>query len=569
MRHRCYIGAAIVAVSCGLWAGCRSPAPAAKTRGTQPAAASTSPPSDDALLEKVAEAHAHYSLGIIHDLDEEPEQAMEEYSKAAMEDPANEELVLELTRRYLQHREPENEKALEVLLRAIAVPEASGALFARLALVYSREGKNDLAIEAGKTAIQKAPRALAGYQNLFLIYLQTNQYSEALKVLSQAAKQPGTDAEFLINLAELYANFARQAPGQKQAAIPSAVEILKRAVKLNPTDPRLRVKLADGFYILEDRADAEQQYLQLLREYSDSALLEGNIRAKLANIYSSENQPEKAMEQLEALIRNDPANPQAYVSLGRFAVESKKMEKAEEYFQKALLAGDNDRGVYYYLAEAQINLNKYQEALGTLAKARARFPDKPDDFESEFLTAMAYLRQKDYPQAINHFTGAELIARAGEPQRLDQFFYFQLGAAYERKGDYEQAEQSLNKCLELAPNLAEALNYLGYMWADRGVKLEKARELIEKAVKLEPKNAAYLDSLGWVLYKLNQPKEALPKLLKAIELSEEPDATLYDHLGDIYTAMKDENKAREAWRKSLSVEPNEAIQKKLAPATAK
>src|SRR5258708_6598297 len=316
MRHRCYIGAAIVAVSWGLWAGCRSSAPAAKARGAQPAAAaSSSLPSDDASLEKLAEAHAHYSLGIIHALDEEPEQALEEYSKAAMEDPANEELVLELTRRYLQHREPENEKALEVLLRAIAVPEASGALFARLALVYSREGKNDLAIEASKTAIQKAPRTLAGYQNLFLIYLQTNQYSEAVKILNQAAKQPGTDAEFLINLAELYASFARQAPGQKQAAIPSAVEILKRAVKLNPTGPRLRIKMADGFLILEDSADAEQLYLQLLQEYSGSAL-EGNVRAKLANIYSIVNKPEKAMEQLEALIRNDPANPQAYFSLG-------------------------------------------------------------------------------------------------------------------------------------------------------------------------------------------------------------------------------------------------------------
>lgn len=561
----------MVALSWGLWAGCRSSAPAAKTSGAQPDAASvsTSSGSEDASIEKVAEAHAHYSLGIIHDLEEEPEEALEEYSKAVMEDPANEELVLELTRRYLQRQEPENDKALEVLLRATALPEASGTVFARLGLVYSRLGKNDLAIEASKTAIQKAPRALAGYQNLFIIYLQTNQYPEALKVLNQAAKQPGTDAEFLINLAELYANFARQAPGQKQAAVPVAVEILKRAVKMNPTDARLRIKMADGFLILEDSADAEQLYLQLLQEYSGSPL-EGNVRVKLANIYSGENKPEKAMEQLEALIRNDPANPRAYFSLGEFAYKAKKMEKAEEYFQKSLLVGGNEnQETFYFLAQAQINLNKNKDALATLAKAREQFPGKPDNFQSEFLTAMAYLREKDYTRAVNHFTGAELIARAAEPQRLDEYFYFQLGAAYERKGDYDQAEQNLNKCLELSPGLAEALNYLGYMWADRGVKLEKARELIEKAVKLEPKNAAYLDSLGWVLYKLNQPKEALPKLLKAIELTEEPDATLYDHLGDIYAAMKEDSKAKDAWRKSLAVEPNDAIKKKLAPATAK
>ena len=78
------------------------------------------------------------------------------------------------------------------------------------------------------------------------------------------------------------------------------------------------------------------------------------------------------------------------------------------------------------------------------------------------------------------------------------------------------------------------MNYMGYMWAEHGMKLDQAKALIEKAIKAEPKNAAYLDSLGWVLFKLNQPKEALGHILKAVELSEEPDPTLLDHLGDIY-----------------------------------
>ena len=79
------------------------------------------------------------------------------------------------------------------------------------------------------------------------------------------------------------------------------------------------------------------------------------------------------------------------------------------------------------------------------------------------------------------------------------------------------------------------------------MKLEQARELIEKAVKAEPKNAAYLDSLGWVLFKLHQPKDALTYTLKAVELSEEPDATLLDHLGDIYAALNEPQKAKDAW----------------------
>src|SRR2546423_3850673 len=107
------------------------------------------------------------------------------------------------------------------------------------------------------------------------------------------------------------------------------------------------------------------------------------------------------------------------------------------------------------------------------------------------------------------------------------------------------------------------MNYLGYMWAEHGMKLEEANELIEKAVKAEPKNAAYLDSLGWVRFKLGRPKEALDPELKAVELSEQPDATVYDHLGDIYAALKQRDKAREAWKKSVSLEANEQVKKKL------
>ena len=69
-----------------------------------------------------------------------------------------------------------------------------------------------------------------------------------------------------------------------------------------------------------------------------------------------------------------------------------------------------------------------------------------------------------------------------------------------------------------------------------------------------------------MLFKLEKPKEALPYMLKALENSEEPDSTLYDHLGDIYSSLHQADKAREAWRKAVSIEPNEQIQKKLGPA---
>jgi tetratricopeptide (TPR) repeat protein len=170
---------------------------------------------------------------------------------------------------------------------------------------------------------------------------------------------------------------------------------------------------------------------------------------------------------------------------------------------------------------------------------------------------------KDFTNAVGHLTAAEVIASATDTNRLNHLFYYQLGAAYERGQRYEEAEKYLRKAISMSPDFSEGLNYLGYMWAERGVKLDEAREMIEKAVKLEPKNGAYLDSLAWVLYKSGKPSEALPSMLKAVELTEEPDVTVYDHLGDIYAALKQMDKAREAWRKAISIEPNKEIQKKL------
>jgi len=63
--------------------------------------------------------------------------------------------------------------------------------------------------------------------------------------------------------------------------------------------------------------------------------------------------------------------------------------------------------------------------------------------------------------------------------------------------------------------------------------------------------------------KQGDAKAALEPMRKAVELNDEPDATLFDHLGDIYAALNQREKAREAWRKSLQIEPSKTIEQKL------
>ena len=517
--------------------------------------------------EKLAKAHAHYAAGVIHELNDEVALALEEFSKAALADLDDESLVLNVSGRFLSRKQPE--RALALLTNATVRPSASGALFARLGLVYLRLGKTDLAIEANRVAIKKQPHLLEGYQNLFLACLQTKRLDEAFKVLDQASKQADTDAEFLIDLAELYASLARQGPDQKVATNAEALAALNRAAKLKPDDLVLRLRLADGFNALGATTNAAPIYLEVLKQQGVSGELPvppNVVRAKLAEIYLLGQDRAGAAEQLEGIVRDDPTNPLGYFYLGSIAFDQKQMTNAVEYFSKAVLLNPDFEQAYYDLASAQINLNRTVAALATLQQARGRFPE---NFIILYLKGLTHSRRKEYVEAIASFTAAEVFARVAEPKRLNEFFYFQLGSAYERSGNLPEAEKCFEKAIELKPDFAVALNYLGYMWAERGANLDRARAMIERALKVEPKNAAFLDSLGWVFFKLHQPEAALEQLLKAVDYVEEPDATIYDHLGDVHAALNQMEKAREAWSQSLKLEPNEQVQKKLDGLTVK
>jgi tetratricopeptide (TPR) repeat protein len=512
---------------------------------------------EDQLVRTVA----HYATGLSYELNDKPNLALQEFVHAGYTDPSYEPIVIEAARRCLH--EQKTDQAVDLLTKAAAQPGASGTIYAWLGLAYAQSGKTEQAIAASRTAIRKAPLSLAAYQNLAQVYLQNNKTNEALKVLDEAARQPADNAGFLLDLADLYLRYGRAQASQAEAIRARIRELLERASDLGSTSPVHLLRLADDYFALGDWNKAEPLYRQLAEEHPD---LPG-IRSKLTEIYLRKGQKDKASEQLQALIQDDPTNPQAYVFLGAVELENKKYSDAADHFERAIQLDPDLEQVYYDLAGLKLTLKKPKESLACLDKARARFKRS---FPMEFYTGVAYGALTNYQEALKYFTSAEAIAKATEPARLNHIFYFQVGSTYERSGDLEEAEKYFRECLKLAPDDAEALNYLGFMWADHGIKLGEARTLIEKAVHLEPDNAAFLDSLAWVLFKLNKSQEALPPLLKAIEHSDEPDPTLYDHLGDIYSALKQYDHARDAWTKALKVEPNEHIQRKLeaVPSTA-
>ena len=520
---------------------------------------SPAPPRTNSIAEPEAEALAHFATAVSYEANTNHALALSHFELAAQSDPGNEPLVIELSRQYLASNQPQ--KALDLLTRAAKHPNATPEVYGWLAEAYLKSGKTNQAIQAGRHSMTTWPTALEGYRSLAAIYLQTSQPLESLKVLNRAAKVQNVDAKFLIGLADFYAAWAQDHSDKKEQVKGQAVALLDRATAMK-TEPELIQHVADTYNHFGETKKAAQFYLQVLTKETEPSVQRDAVREELANLYLQSDDRKGAYEQLQAIVRDNPTKyPQAWYELGVLSYEDKNLIDAARNFEKALLLNTNLQRAYYNLALVQIDLGHNEDALKTLATANGKFKNS---FLDEFFAGIAHIHMKSYKEAVFHFTAAEVIAKVKDQARLTYDFYFQFGAACERNHDYKEAERHFLKCIDQSPDSPEALNYLGFMWAEHGQNLEKARDLIERAVKKEPKNAAYVDSMGWVLFKLNQPKEALAWLLKAQELSTEPDATLLDHLGDVYMALNQEDKAHEAWRKSLSLEANDDVQKKLA-----
>jgi len=139
-------------------------------------------------------------------------------------------------------------------------------------------------------------------------------------------------------------------------------------------------------------------------------------------------------------------------------------------------------------------------------------------------------------QTAERWSDAEreaLAARERFPDHRDILFV--QAASLERLQRFDEAEEVFLAILEADPGDANAANYLGYLWADRQVRLNEALDLINRAVELDPENPAYLDSLGWVHYRLGSTEEAVFWLRRAIEFND-GDGTLLAHLGEVLLA---------------------------------
>lgn len=205
------------------------------------------------------------------------------------------------------------------------------------------------------------------------------------------------------------------------------------------------------------------------------------------------------------------------------------------------------------------NSDRADEAIGELRTLTGQFPTRArvPTLLGEFLS-----RQDRHDEARIAFDQAVALFQGETPAQWR--VYFQRAVTLSKLDDWPGAEADFRKALELDPDQANVLNYLGYSMVERNENLGEALDMIERAVAARPDSGYITDSLGWVYYRLGRYSEAVVQMERAVELLP-IDPILNDHLGDTYWAVGRAREAEFQWKRALSFVTDETDLEELNP----
>ena len=289
-----------------------------------------------------------------------------------------------------------------------------------------------------------------------------------------------------------------------------------------------------------------------LRPTQSSATPRGAVGStfyRLASEFSRSSAPQAAVVYLRIASFLTPEVADIYFMIGNLMDEMGNSEAAAVAYGAVPAAS----GLQIVAEERRINALRRagmaNEAEDALRSAIREYPR-----QSIYLVSLGdILRERqDFAEAILHYSRAIDLNR--EAGRLDWFAYFARGVSYEQSKDWQKAEADFLTALEINPEEPSVLNYLGYSWIDRGIRVQEAKGLIEKAVEQRPEDGFIVDSLGWVNFLTGDYEEAVRHLEKAVRM-EPDDVTINHHLGDAYWKVGRFIEARFQWQHAIDSKP--------------
>ncbi|MBU1565995.1 MAG: tetratricopeptide repeat protein [Proteobacteria bacterium] len=486
-------------------------------------------------------------------------EAFEAYEKALICDP---------TARYLRDKIPilllkmgEYEKAAIWLRQAlIDRPEETNSMLF-LASLYIQQDKLEEAIKLYYQVLERDSDNENVHLRLGLLYSHQEKYDKAEKIFRQLLKKNGSSYFARLSLARLL----KETDKADEAAIEyeKALEInwskelayeignffsnLKKhadALRLytsisesDPFDERAGLSRVQAFLDLGNNDEA----LEELKNISMFSKNQANIELIISKVLLRKNEVQKAQDILERLA-SETTNSEPRYMLALLAFKEENYPSALAHLNLILPgSADFEDAVYLQIRIFKASGEK-DKGVALLRKHIAKEASRRPLFYA--LLAALYHEKKEDLAAIALLEAAVSIY-PDNPQ-----LFFDYGLMLDKNSMEEQAINKMMKVLELQPDHAEALNFVGYTWADKNIRLKEALEYIEKAIALKPDNGYIVDSLGWVFYRLGDYQRAVKELNRSLEL-EPNDPHIHDHLGDAYRALGKNTEALEQYRKAL------------------
>ena len=549
--------------------------------GEQQNSPSSSAPSGNALDLAIAEfekivalqpksVEDHMVLGSLYTVKHQQAKAEEQYKIAQAIEPESEEVILNLARVYV---ESGNIDRAAKLIEAVPESDRTARMEFTLGAAYDQLKRPKDAIAAYKRATELEPGDVPSMNALGQALLNDGQLDAALKEYKDLAAADPEDAGALVHIGEIQ---------RRQGKYDDALATIRKARKKDPEN--LEAGYNEGLLldVLGHYDEAAATYEKMVDQTSHAngayTAEEKNNRGifldRLGAIYHEQNKVDQAIATYQKMIDmgGDMATRgyQGQVDTYR---DAKMFDKAVETSEKAVQANPKERDLKLILAGALVDQGRNNEGIDL---AKAMLDNSDNDRSVWFALANMYTRLHRWKEADEALNKAAALTSKKEDKI---YLLFLRGALADREKHSEQAEPFFRQALDLDPQNAMTLNYLGYMLADKGIRLPEALKLIRKAVDLEPMNGAYLDSLGWAYFKLGEYELAEENLRQAVE-RDQTDPTVHDHLGDLYEKTGRIRLAAAQWELSLSeysksaaadVEPGDVakVQHKLESARVK
>jgi tetratricopeptide (TPR) repeat protein len=465
-------------------------------------------------------------------------EAEKTFKQVLDQDASNEEALTGLAMVYSELGDTKN--AIE-MLQLVTSKHPNARTLAELATFYHNSHDYSNASDAWQKALQMDPDNNHLKRDLAEDLLLADKVNEALKLYQELAAADPRDIQPQLRLAEIY---------RQRGDFVKARAALNKARDLDSQNPEVRyeeVNLLDA----EGKTDAAVTALRAMindtpANSEDEKARRTILLERLGGLYSSAQHYSDAVDAFRQIADVDPdAAPRVSASIIDTWREAKDFKKADAEVQTALKKFPKDRTLISAKASLLADEGKIDDAVAALRTLL----DGKKDWGTQIAIAQVYDKGKRYDEMGQALDAAEKLADSNQEKVTVTFM---RGAMLERTKQFEAAEAEFRKVLAMDSENSSALNYLGYMLADRNERLDEAQKMVGKAVELEPQNGAYLDSMGWVYFRQNRLDEAADYLQKALQKTgTRNDPTVHDHLGDVYFKQGKIRDAIVQWQSSL------------------